>query len=229
MIKENGLIDVSELIPGVILIRELKKVEDMANMESLGIFVYKIQLKKMYVLNLELDLSHSNNIRLNNKNSKKIKISIMPFETKIIAQIYLEKDFEINPIFNFNFLIPEKSIQMKYLKQYEEKKLNLLKRVKREISNYSFEYMDLEEINEILYNLNINFIDLDFLHNNKSLLNNNYKYSDLNYIIHWRRPQDFLINTVENEQNNIKIISYLIEMERLLSMMLSKDYFLLII
>ena len=212
MIKKNEIIDISQLIPGVLLIRELKKAENILNNEILGIFVYKIQLEKMNVLNLELDLTHSYNIRLLNKNSKKIKISIMPFETKIIAEIYLEKDFEINPIFNFNFLIPEKKLQIKYLKQYEEKKLSLLKRVKREITKYSFEFMDLEEINEILYNLNINFIDLDFLHNDKSLINNNYKYTDINYIIHWKRPQDFLINIKwnnrdENEQNNIKILN----------------------
>ena len=191
--SQNALLGINELIPGVILIKELKEVEDIQNNEIIGAFLYKIKLERMNILNLEIDFSNSKNILLNiNKNYKKLKACVMPFETKEVAEIFLQKNFEIIPKFNFNFIIPEKSIQFKYLKEYEENKIELYKIIKNEISIYPLEYMDLEEINQILSNLNINFIDLDFLHEDKSLINNIYKNFDLNYIIHWRRPQDFI-------------------------------------
>ena len=202
MSEENEILDITELIPGVILIKELNKNENNSNNEIIGIMIYKIQLARMNILNLEIDFTGSNNVKINNKNYKKIKISIMPFETKIVAEIYLENDFKINPKFTFNLFIPEKKIQLEYLQQYEEEKLSLFEIIKREIYKYPYEFMDLEEINNILFNLNINFIDIDFIHNEKSLINNNYNLADLNYIIHWRRPKDFIINN-----NSIQIMS----------------------
>ena len=211
MIEENEILDISELIPGVILMKELKKIENTSNNDIIGIMIYKIQLARMNILNLDIDFTSSNNVKINNKKYKKIKISIMPFETKIIAEIYLENDFKISPKFTFNFFIPEKKIQIKYLQQYEEEKINSYEIIKREIYKYPFEFMDLDEINDILLKLNINFIDLDFIHNEKSLVNNN-NYSDLSYIIHWRRPQDFLINKnyqkmSEVDYNSIEIMN----------------------
>ena len=207
--SENEIFDINELIPGVYLIKEFKNSEKIQNPDYIGIFIYKINLKKMSILNLEVDFTNSKNIQLNRK---KFKLNIMPFETKIIAEIYLEKDFEINPKFNFNLFIPEKKIQLKYLQQYEEEKLILYQKVIKEITQYPFEFIDLDEINQILYNLNIKFIDIDFIQNDEALINNNYKKGDLNYIIHWRRPKDFLIeeNNEEingNNYNNIKIFS----------------------
>ena len=172
--NNNEIIDTNELIPGVMLIKELKKVENISGSEIIGILIYKIKLERMNILNLEVDFSSSKNTKLNNKNYKKIKLSIMPFETKEIAEIYFEKNFEINPKFNFNFIIPEKSIQIKYLKEYEENQIALYELIEKELNQYSFEYINLDEINQILSNLNIHFIDLDFIHNDKSLINENF-------------------------------------------------------
>ncbi len=213
--NNNEIIDTNELIPGVMLIKELKKVENISGSEIIGILIYKIKLERMNILNLEVDFSSSKNTKLNNKNYKKIKLSIMPFETKEIAEIYFEKNFEINPKFNFNFIIPEKSIQIKYLKEYEENQIALYELIEKELNQYSFEYINLDEINQILSNLNIHFIDLDFIHNDKSLINENFiniVNLDFNYVIHWRRPQDFIINKIgdnnsEIEYDNLKIIN----------------------
>ena len=214
--SQNALLGINELIPGVILIKELKDLEDIQNNEIIGALIYKIKLERMNILNLEIDFSNSKNILLNtNKNYKKIKACVMPFEAKEVAEIFLQKNFEIIPKFNFNFNILEKSIQLKYLKEYEENKIKLYEIIKNEISKYPLEYMDLEEINQILSNLNINFIDLDFLHEDKSLINGVCKNLDLNYIIHWRRPLDFIVNkngvednNYEFDYNNIKIINH---------------------
>jgi hypothetical protein len=51
--------------------------------------------------------------------------------------------------------------------------------------------MDLNEINNLLYDYNINYFDNDFIHSDEALINN-IKKNELNYIIHWRRPQYFL-------------------------------------
>ena len=212
MSDENELLDKNELIPGVILIKEFKISDNNLDEEIIGVFIYKIKLLKMNILNLEVDFSQSKNIKIKNKNNKRIKESIMPFETKIIAEIYIQNDFKINPKFKFNLIIPDKKIQLKYLQQYEEEKINLYQRIKQEIYQYPFEYMNLEEINEILYNLNLNFIDIDFNHEDESLIGNNFKKSELNYIIHWRRPREFIIkeyyeNLCENGCEKINIFN----------------------
>ena len=192
--ENNILLEKNELIPGVILIKEFKMPENNSEEQIIGMFIYKIKLIKMNILNLEVDFSQSKNIKIKNKNNRRIKVSIMPFEIKIIAEIYLENDFQINPKFKFNLIIPDKATQIKYLNQFEENKNQLYQKLKQEINKYPFEYMDLEEINEILSNLNLNFIDINFMHEDESLIGNYYKKSDLNYIIHWRRPNEFLNN-----------------------------------
>ena len=201
MSEANEIIDENELIPGVTLIKEYKKPDNISNPEIIGIIIYKIKLTKFNILNLEVDFSYSKNIMLKNNNYKKIKVSIMPFETKLITEILVENDFKINPKFNFNLIIPEKNIQIKYLQQYEEEKNILYQKIIQEISKYPFEYLDLNEINNILYNLNINYLDIDFIHNDEALINKNIKRSDLNYIVHWRRPQDFITNLKDENTN----------------------------
>jgi predicted RNA-binding protein len=125
MDEQNKILEKSELVPGVILIKELKQYENEneynSDSEILGIFLYRIQLTKMNVLNLEIDFSQSKNIKLKNTNNyKKIKVTIMPFETKTIAEILLLNNFKINPKFNFNLFVPEKKVQFKYIQKYEE-------------------------------------------------------------------------------------------------------------
>ena len=201
MDEENNILEKNELIPGIILIKELKQPENIYDPEVIGIFVYKIQLTKMNILNIEIDFSNSKYIKIKNTNTlKKIKVTVMPFETKIIAEILLEKDFKISPKFNFNLFIPEKKIQLKYIQKYIQEKEILYEKIVKEISKYPFEYMDLEEIDDILYNLNLNFIDIQFPQNDEALIKKNIKKSELNYIIHWRRPEEFLIN--ENNKGN---------------------------
>ena len=201
MSEANEIIDENELIPGVTLIKEYKKPDNISNPEIIGIIIYKIKLTKFNILNLEVDFSYSKNIMLKNNNYKKIKVSIMPFETKLITEILVENDFKINPKFNFNLIIPDKNIQIKYLQQYEEEKNILYQKNIQEISKYPFEYLDLNEINHILYNLNINYVDIDFVQNDEALINKSIKRSDLNYIVHWRRPQDFITNLKDENTN----------------------------
>ena len=201
MSEKNEIFE-NELIPGIILIKELKKPEKLS--EIIGIIIYKIKLTIFTILNIEVDFSSSKNIMLknNNNNYKKIKVNVMPFETQVIAEILLENDFKINPKFNFNLIIPEKNIQIKYLEQYEKEQNNLYQKFIQRFNRYPFEYVDLNEINNLLSNNNINFFDIDFNHNDEALVNNNNNnIYEFNHIIHWRRPQDF-INTGNNKMGN---------------------------
>ena len=51
--NNNEIIDTNELIPGVMLIKELKKVENISGSEIIGILIYKIKLERMNILNLD--------------------------------------------------------------------------------------------------------------------------------------------------------------------------------
>ena len=89
--SQNALLGINELIPGVILIKELKEVEDIQNNEIIGAFLYKIKLERMNILNLEIDFSNSKNILLNSdyyriKNFNNIKLLIFNFDKKIAIE-----------------------------------------------------------------------------------------------------------------------------------------------
>ncbi len=207
MSEKNEIFE-NELIPGIILIKELKKPEKLS--EIIGIIIYKIKLTIFTILNIEVDFSSSKNIMLknNNNNYKKIKVNVMPFETQVIAEILLENDFKINPKFNFNLIIPEKNIQIKYLEQYEQEQNNLYQKFIQRFNRYPFEYVDLSEINNLLNNNNINFFDIDFNHNDEALINNNNNnIYEFNHIIHWRRPKDFINNGNNKMGNGLNIFN----------------------
>ena len=56
-------IDQKELAPGVLLIKEYKKVEnDQSIPDIVGIFTFKVQLKTMNVVDFEVYLNQSENI-----------------------------------------------------------------------------------------------------------------------------------------------------------------------
>ena len=61
-------VDQKELAPGVLLIKEYKKIENDPNIPDIvGIFTFKVQLKTMNVVDFEVYLNQSENIELENK------------------------------------------------------------------------------------------------------------------------------------------------------------------
>ena len=110
-------IDQKELAPGVLLIKEYKKVENDPNIPDIvGIFTFKVQLKTMNVVDFEVYLNQSENIELENKSGDELKTknTINPFETKVVAKVILKDNWKLKSKFKLTMGIPEKSAQIKF-------------------------------------------------------------------------------------------------------------------
>ena len=206
-------IDQKELAPGVLLIKEYKKVENDPNITDIvGIFTFKVQLKTMNVVDFEVYLNQSENIELENKeegDELRTKNTIMPFETKIVAKVILKDNWKLKSKFKLTMGIPEKSAQIKYIEKDEKKIKNQIETFESKLKKIPFEFMNINEINTELKNLNTKFIDVDFLPCDNSVINT--KYDDnlknfLEYVIHWRRPDEFIQNELnENADADITL------------------------
>ena len=192
-------IDQKELAPGVLLIKEYKKVENDPNIPDIvGIFTFKVQLKTMNVVDFEVYLNQSENIELENKeegDELRTKNTIMPFETKVVAKVILKDNWKLKSKFKLTMGIPEKSAQTKYIEKDEKKLKNEIETLESKFRNIPFELMNTNEINTELKNLNTKFIDFDFLPSDNSVINSKYDENlknFLEYIIHWRRPEEFI-------------------------------------
>ena len=219
-------IEKKELFPGIILIKEYQQISDIINFPDIeGIYTFKIQLNTMSLLHFDLYLDNSRNIILENNESKDqyksqnvfyTKTTIYPYETKKIAKILLKKNWKLKTKFKINLEIPSKSIQYQYIEKDEQTIKNQLISFRESLSQIPFEFLTQNEINQKFKELKIKFIDIDFppvegsitgvSADKKNIDFNSNLNLDLDYIIHWRRPQDYINNeTIEslNETNNV--------------------------
>ena len=201
-------IDQKELAPGVLLIKEYKKVENDPNIPDIvGIFTFKVQLKTMNVVDFEVYLNQSENIELEDKeegDELKTKNTIMPFETKVVAKVILKDNWKLKSKFKLTMGIPEKPAQIKYIEKDEKKIKNMIDTTESKLKNIPFEFMTIDEINSELKKLNTKFIDINFLPCDNSVINSKYDENlknFLEYVIHWRRPEEFIQNEL-NENND---------------------------
>ena len=171
-------IDQKELAPGVLLIKEYKKVENDPNIpDIMGIFTFKVQLKTMNVVNFEVYLNQSENIELEDKEEGKeleTKNTIMPFETKVVAKVILKDNWKLKSKFKLTMGIPEKPAQIKYIEKDEKKIKNMIDTTESKLKNIPFEFMTIDEINSELKKLNTKFIDINFLPCDNSVINSKY-------------------------------------------------------
>ena len=198
-------IDQKELAPGVLLIKEYKKVENDPNIPDIvGIFTFKVQLKTMNVVDFEVYLNQSENIELENKEDElRTKNTIMPFETKVVAKVILKDNWKLKSKFKLTMGIPEKAAQMKYIEKDEKELKNKIEAMEPKLKNIPFEFMTINEINTELKNLNSKFIDINYLPCDNAVINSKYDENlknFLEYVIHWRRPEEFIQSEL-NENN----------------------------
>ena len=212
-------IDQKELAPGVLLIKEYKKVENDPNIPDIvGIFTFKVQLKTMNVVDFEVYLNQSENIELENKSGDELKTknTINPFETKEVAKVILKDNWKLKSKFKLTMGIPEKSAQIKYIESDEKNLKNLIESNEKKFKKIPFEFLTINEINTELKNLNTKFVDLNFLPCDNAVINTKYDENlknFLEYIIHWRRPEDFIPSEI-NENKDADLTLRLFNQER---------------
>lgn len=200
-----------ELAPGVILYKEYKQKNEG---NIVGLFIWKVEITTMSIVDFEVHLDQSENIELENctnVNELKTVNKIHPFETKEVAKVILKQGWKLKSKFKLTMNVPDKEMQYQYIEQ-DEALINEQEKVFRQFyENLPLEIMSKDEIEKELAAQKISFIDLDFIPNDDAIVNPRYgeNMKDLfDYVIHWRRPHDFCLVDVEEENKEIQIFNY---------------------
>jgi calpain-15 len=172
----------------------------------------------MSVVDFEVHLDQSENIELEGKTAidadyLKTINKILPFETKEVARVILKNNWKLKSKFKLTMNVPDKDIQYSYIEKDEKRLEKQIEDGLLKIKDIPFEHLNKEEIDKILDKFQMKFIDLEFLPNDDAMVNPRYgeTMKDLfDYVVHWRRPEDFCTgeNANEVEVKDIKIFNY---------------------
>jgi len=133
-----------------------------------------------------------------------------------VAKVILKDNWKLKSKFKLTMGIPEKSAQIKYIESDEKNLKNLIESNEKKFKKIPFEFLTINEINTELKNLNTKFVDLNFLPCDNAVINTKYDENlknFLEYIIHWRRPEDFIPSEI-NENKDADLTLRLFNQER---------------
>jgi len=136
------------------------------------------------------------------KQENKIITKLYPLEKKELARINLKNNWKFKFIYKISSIVPDIKTQEKFL---EKDILSLESEIKlnsQKISKISLETLSYIQIEKILENEKIKFLDLDFLPTYNAIINDNYLEdfkNNFDYFIHWRRASEFALEFEESE------------------------------
>lgn len=168
----------------------------------------------MNIVDFEVNLEQSENIELLEnrvENEFKTISRILPFETKEVAKVILKNDWKLKSKFKLTMNIPEKAIQNSYIMKDSKALEKQIQENFDKLIAIPFEHFTKEQCETELEKLKIKFIDLDFLPNDDAVINSRYDDNmreSLDYIIHWRRPEDFIVSQNEQEKQELRVFNY---------------------
>ena len=196
-----------ELAPGVVLFKEYKR-RDMK--DQVGIFIWRVQITTMSVVDFEVHLDQSENIELEGESAGSLKTinQIFPFETKEVARVVLKNNWKLKSKFKLTMNVPNKDIQYSYLENEEKLLAAQIEDFKLKTTEISFDHLKREESEDILHQIGAKFIDCDFLPNDQAMIHTRYGEAMkevFDYVVHWRRPENFCL---EPNEADIRVFNY---------------------
>jgi hypothetical protein len=201
-VKENEDYESTIICKRVKLLKKLTKCTDSKT--TIGYYNFIVESKNYNILEIEIIFNDYENIEIEEKYdpNKEFKIltRIDPLETKQIAKIILKNKWKFKYIEKICTIAPPKFLQENFIRKdviqmekdfkefeifYEKNKLNLL---------------EAKQIEKILLEKNLKYIDFDFPANYNSIFKSNVDYSinDFDYVVHWRRPESFALEQEED-------------------------------
>lgn len=169
----------------------------------------------MSIVDFEVHLDQSENIELEGKEGNELRTvnKIFPFQTKEVATVKLRNNWKLKSKFKLTMNVPDKDIQHSYIENDEIKLLNKIRTASTKLKNIPLEHLSKEEIEKDLNKINCQFVDLDYLPNDDAMVHPRYEESlkeIFDYIIHWRRPEDFCKGEAVNDtdKKEIKVFNF---------------------
>lgn len=180
-----------EIAPGIIMEKYQEKEKDKTY------YFIKIELQLFNTLDFTVDFTGSRNIELEGIQGLVKHTTIEPFTKVVVAKILLEKNWNLKTKFKFSMHLPSMELQQKQmapvlaLLDEEIKKTKSLDRI--DALN-----MTEKDLFNYLQSNKLQFVDHEFLPNNKSISDNLKEVLNrYECIVHWRRAKFILLNAEE--------------------------------
>ena len=194
-----------ELVPGIFIHKNY--ISSSSIPSAIATYIWNIEVKTMSVITLNLSFENSENIKIENNKNSEISIIINPFENKEIVKITLFNDWILNPKFQLKLNVPSKKLQESFIKK-EKNEINQNLKKSKILKNYQLENFSIKEIEKLFTENKIEkFVDYDFPPNDLSMISKKFSKDGteikdiLDYIIDWRRPENFIL--LNDEKNNV--------------------------
>jgi len=190
--KEVQDVVTREISEGVLL----HKQQFMREKNSELIYVFKVEVKTLQVLEFTADFTGSENLILEDHEDLVSVTTIQPLTTEVIAVLRLFKNWKLKSKFKFTMHSPPIETQKKHLQKYFEAIEKEIPIAMEKLKQIPIDIIAIHELEAQLEKNSLRFVDLDFLPNEESLYG--LQESPFETLIQWRRPEEFIDLSAES-------------------------------
>lgn len=179
-----------EIAKGIFLHKTQQPAND--NLEGIEfLYVFKIEVRSLQILEFNADFNGSENLVMEGSPTLSSSKTINPMSEEIVAILKLKKNWKLKSRFKFTMRNPTIEVQQEHLMPDIIKLENQIKVADKYLSNYPYEIMSTEALENQVKQMGMKFIDIDFLPIESSIYNPSGG-TPFDVIIHWRRPEEFM-------------------------------------
>ena len=175
-----------ELHPGINIRKK------MVNLEQQLTYIFELDVQDLNIIDFVADFKGSENISIKGYGEEvtDVRKTVDPRTITLIAQVELHEGWKLKTTFRFLRRAISKDKQMMYIKpeidiiETERKSMDTILR------NVEVNLTPIEDINSLMEQSKMRFVDLDFPPEEYSILGNSDKSLIDDTVNHWRRPED---------------------------------------
>ena len=186
--SDKSLVTKKELNPGIIL----HKIVILGKQEGIEcIYEFRVELQRLNTIEFTVDFTGSKNVTLEEGTGLIKTTVVQAFETQTVGILRMTRHWMLKSKFRFMIKSAPRSLQEQYLKKELQEINQKFEKAKQALIKIPISLCPLVEIENILFNQKIDFIDIEFPPLDASI------YKELNkepfdQLLHWRRPSEFL-------------------------------------
>jgi calpain-15 len=185
-----------EIAKGIFLHK--RQMEAQGNSEGYEfIYMFSVDVKSLQILDFSADFNGSDNLVMEGSSSLVSNKTIQPMSNETVAILKLKRNWKLKSRFKFTMRNPPLDVQRKYLMPQILELNKLIEASDKHISNYPYDIMSTEALENQLGLSGTTFVDIDFPPIDSSVYND-INETPFDVLIHWRKPHEFM--TVDYHQ-----------------------------
>ncbi|OMJ87011.1 hypothetical protein SteCoe_11338 [Stentor coeruleus] len=185
---DKSVITKKELNPGIIL----HKIVIPASEEGVEcIYEFRLELQRLNTIEFTVDFTGSKNVILEDGAGLVKTTIIQAFETQTVGVLRMTKHWMLKSKFRFMIKSAPRTLQEQYLKKELQEIIQKTEKARIVFGRLPISLCSLVEIENIILNQKIEFIDTEFPPLDSSIFKELNK-DPFDQLLHWRRPHEFL-------------------------------------